>query len=87
MVVVLTYVVFFPQNVKDLCGGHILEDSDFQTLPYRAGVGHQTPRKSELRYCALIGCYLKIYFCIENSLIFGLHAASKEIIWNCYNKV
>ena len=45
MVVVLTYVVFFPQNVKDLCGGHILEDSDSQTLPYRAGVGHQMTRK------------------------------------------
>ena len=68
MVVVLTYVVFFPQNVKDLCGGHILEDSDFQTLPYRAGVGHQMTRK-------------------KNSLIFGLHAASKEIVWSQYNKV
>ena len=31
------------KNVKDLCGGHILEDSDFQTLPYRAGVGHHPP--------------------------------------------
>ena len=42
------------KNMKDLCDGYNLQDSDFQTLPYKLGVGQQQTCKKKISYVGLL---------------------------------